>query len=299
VRVALIVTCAACGRIGFGALATHDGGNDALAAACDWSHGPAFSALHAYPELDSPQYEADPFLTPGDPLTMHFASFRTGTAHVYVAHRAAVGAAFDAPVELIDLNTTSGDEDSFYLDSARGYFSWTITDGVDPPAIYEIARSFNGGLVPGRRLTEIDDAGFAGDKYNAWPSPDGLELSFAAGVAPGYHIYFATRPDLSSMWSGFVEFGDSAAAAQPASGATLTANRLVIVWSQGTHGNAQLYYATRATPTDAFGPATRFPFSTVQNDDNTPQIRDDGCEMFFAHAPANGQWDLASVDVTP
>ena len=302
-RRALLVSCAACGRIGFGALAAHDGGGDgdAAAAVCDWSRGPTFSPILAHPELDSTQYEADPFLTPGDPLTMHLSSFRSGLAKIYVTHRAVVGGTFDTPVELGAINDANGDEDSLYLfpTGDHGWFSWIINPLATTPTadIYEVITQA-GALVIGRRVSEIDDA-FVGDHYNPWPSPDNLELTFATGPTPNYHIYFASRSDVSQPWGNFVELADSAAVSQPASGATLTANRLVIVWSQGPHGNSQLYYATRASANDAFGPATQLPFSTTQFDDNTPQIRDDGCELFYAHALANSDWDIASVDVMP
>jgi hypothetical protein len=85
------------------------------------------------------------------------------------------------------------------------------------------------------------------------------------------------------------------------SGATLTADELTIVWSSERAGQAELFFATRPTKTDAFGAERLLSISTPSADEAEPFIRDDGCELLLVRGSGldPGTWDIYSVAVTP
>src|SRR4051794_13116342 len=71
---------------------------------CDWTGALAVGPLVHHTELDQGNTEYDPFLLPGDPLTINYVA-RGDTGDLYTAHRASVDALFDAPVLRADLST--------------------------------------------------------------------------------------------------------------------------------------------------------------------------------------------------
>jgi len=287
---------AGCGRVGFTPLddALVDGMSalDAPAVRCDWSGGPQFiGSPIRRDELSSVASDLDPFLDPDDPLTIYLSSDRAsaGNDDVYVARRPSLGAAFDPPVAVPGLDTAVSESGlSISSGGMRGYVS-RATDLFEvrrpsPTAPFEIVRA----------LDEIN----AGDlQFDPVESPDRRSLTYTSGPTGELDIYTATRTADTEPFGSPVSFVHNGPSND--SGATFTADRLIMAWAAPVGNDYDLFYATRARIEDPFGPAQLL-LSTV-NTDFEPHLRGDGCELFFVQLPDAGstQSDIYSIGIAP
>lgn len=280
-RVWLVVLCA-CGRIDFDA---RTDAKDGTSARCDWTAGPTFGPITRHSTLDSLEYEYDPILVRGDPLTIYLGA--GDPQDIYTATRPSVDAPFGARTPVAELNTPATDTALAVDTSGVGYMIRGTTPGIN---LVEVQR-VNGTFSVVRELTELDGGT---NEYDPWVSPDGLELWFTEDTGD-QNIFVATRATTSDLWGNPLPFVHNTATIE--GNATLTADRLVVVWTLVEPGSIHMRYATRASINDPWGAPQTFPFAATQ--ETEPSLRDDGCELFFCTAPAsNAQWDTASVTIT-
>ncbi len=276
-----------CGRLEFDARI--DAAIDAATVRCSWDSEPTFGPVVHHDEMSSPGYEVDPFVMPGDPLTIHFGSNRDGTFDVFTATRPAPGARFENITKRTDLSTQTTDETGFYLfaDGSRGYYSFASPNGANPE-LYELSGS-PGTLTRGRRLDELAAVGPI--FYDPWPSSDDRELTFSSGPLNNARLYITTRSDPNVAWNPPTIFG-----VLDTSGATFTADRLTVVYALA---NRDLYFATRASTGDAFPPGQLISALDTTALTYEPSISEDGCELFFSRVQSGVDSEIYSVEVLP
>ncbi len=261
---------------------------------CDWSAGPPFTAsavLRA--DLSMTDTEYDPFLVQGDPLTINYVGRDLGTGDLFEARRPSVTAPFETPVVRADLGSSSTEEAALALEpgALRGYYVVVASS----KEIYEVGRaSAADPLTVTRMLTEL---GTTGDRSDPWPFAGGLGLVYLdqQSAAPN-RIWFASRESTNDPWSRLVEFPFNTT--HPGlSGATLTSNGLVVVFSApGTLGDRDVFYATRSTLTAPFSVPQVVTAASSLFGDFEPSLRDDGCELFLSRDTGLGsKWDIYSV----
>ncbi len=235
--------------------------------------------------------EVDPFIAPGDPLTIYLGSGRDGSTDVFVATRPAIDQPFGPMTPVNELNTPIALETGVILDrtSTTGYFT-------SAQQIHAIVRDVAGG--PLRDAGSVTELAIAPVYQDAWPSPDGLALTFSAGTSPA-QIYTASRTDRSEPWANVTLSPINVPGFQSA-GATLTADQRVIVWATDVAGEFEIYYAVRADSAEAFPPGRRLDeASAVGLLDFEPSIREDGCEMFFSREITSNDTDIFSLVAKP
>ncbi len=279
-----------CGRLRFDDLPDAGAVSDAssLPATCDWSSGPPFTGspmLH--PELSSLQSEVDPFIAPGDPLTMYFGSERTGDMDIYIARRPAVDRPFEQVTRVDALSMVGRFETGVILDRTQttGYFTVDQT-------IHAVVRDVPGG--PLRDVGIVSELAIHPVFQDAWPSPDGLAITFAAGDAPS-QIYTATRSSTDAPWTN-IALSPINVPGVTSGGATLTADQRVMVWTERTAVN-RILYSVRSDPGQPFSAGQ--PLQGLTGTNFEPSIREDGCELFFANTPDQSNFDIYSFVAEP
>jgi hypothetical protein len=299
VRLSLVLAATAacgCGRWKFDD--QPDAASDARAAdaapfpTCDWSAGPPFTGLALRrTELSSLVNEVDPFIAPGDPLTIYFGSLRSGSIDIFTATRPAVDQAFGTVTPVMDLNTGIGNETGLILDrtSTIGFFT-------SSQKIHGVVRDVLGG--PLRDTGVVSELEVDPVFQDAWPSPDGLAMTYSAILAPA-QIYTASRADRGDPWSGVTRSPVNVTGVS-SGGATLTADQRVMVWSSEVGGEVDIYYSVRASATDPFPPRRRLDAASLPGLlDFEPGIREDGCELFFSREITASDQDIFSLVATP
>ena len=297
----MLVTLAGCGRIAFDAqpdATSIDTTPDAPPLrACPWTSNPTVGTVVRHAELATVNAETDPQLVRGDPLTLYFARDVGGPQFdIYVARRPAVGMPFDPPQPVPQLAMAARNEFALQLNSdGHGHYvrAGGITGTID---IYEVQADTSGVFADVRTITELESGG---DEYDPFMSADGRSFWFTAGANTNQDIYMATRADPGSPWFNLVGFAHNRGG--PDGGASLTSDGLVIVWSSSPMApmSSDIYFATRATVADPWGPAQLLAPGIISGTlhDLEPGIREDGCELFFSRsdAPSDGNWDIYSV----
>jgi Tol biopolymer transport system component len=112
------------------------------------------------------------------------------------------------------------------------------------------------------------------------PSATGsaLELWFSrTGIVPTYDLAAATRGSETATFDTQVDFAQNSSAVDrdPA----LTADGLDLVFISDRDGTLAAYEARRASKTDAFSPATKFPITGV---DHGVELSADGLTLYYA-----------------
>ena len=288
-RLALVLAAAGCGRFDFAAVADAHMLDAATPHACSWDPAPAIvRGPIAHPELSSPGHEFDPYLEPGDPLTLYFASdliVTGGNYDTYVAHRASTSGAWSTPAKVPGLDDVIREDIGFtpergglsgYLGKSSGIAEVLRPDRASP-------------FVLGRTLTELD----GGDPvFDAFALQDGLTLLFISGPSLDEDLYEATRADRSEPWGNRRRLPQSGPGSDGSP--TMTADGLVLTW----HNQGKIMFATRTTIAEPFGVArTMF---TDPAADIEPVVREDGCELFFVRLDgAAGTGTIFSLELSP
>lgn len=117
-------------------------------------------------------------------------------------------------------------------------------------------------------------------------SPDALALYFSRGSG-AKDYYVARRPDRTSPWGTPTRI-DDLSSPQDDTKLSLTGDGLVAILSseRSPATSADLWEATRAATTDAFGTASRAPFTALNDGDAQydPHISADGLRLYYAPA---------------
>lgn len=268
-----------------------------------WLAGtPTLSGTRALTAVNSSSYDRDPSLSP-DGLTLYLSSDRTGSQNgdVWSASRASLTAAFGAAT--LETSVSSGSAEtriSFTADgliAALGSSRTGTEGGID---IFLASRASVGlpfGTFTNALLTSVNSSD---QEHDPFLSSDGLRLYFAPSTN-GQHIEVATRATVASAFGAPTILIDGD---QTDADPTLSPDERVIVFASRRTGSdgADLWFATRATPADAFGTAVKLASAVNSaNDDGDPALSADGCTLYFSSNRAGGlgDFDLHVADVAP
>jgi Tol biopolymer transport system component len=219
-----------------------------------------------------------------DGLSIAFTSNRTGDFDIYIATRASKSAAFGAAVRLPAPINSSADEACPTLGQGnRLFFSSDAQDAAYD--LYVSHRVGSGWSTPRRLGPNINRAGW-------------LEES-AAIFEDGDHevmIYSSRRPDGTEgkIYQSVDGGPASLVAGGPHSSASdnrpsITHDGLTIFYDSdryGTLGGPDLYYSTRSSTSEPFGPAIQLEELSSDGFDARPFISWDGTMLTFSSARA-------------
>ena len=252
--------------------------------------------------------ERDPSLSHNE-LQIWFQSNRGGSGalggiDVFTATRTTTSDPFGTPVPFTDASSPqddgkyaiTDDELSYAISSNRtgtngGYDIWIShrdSGGQNFPA------ADNSKLAP-----NVDDAT---DQYDPWINNGATRLYYSP-IAGGQRIMMASRPNTTAAFGPPVtltELGNGVPTADP----TLFDDELVIVFSSvrsenaGNATNTDLWYATRADPSQPFDAPQHILDLATSNFEGDPWVSANGCHLYFA-AENGGDYDLYESDVVP
>ena len=267
---AVVVALAAC-RYGFDGDVTRDASPSVIPRCWpDWKSGQlALSAPTRIAELDAGE---NPTLS-SDDRTMYFEQ-----AHdIYVTHRTAPGAAWNAPLRLDALATAA--TESRLTTTADGTLAVFTSDRGGNPDLWTSDPGGNFGSASTGCVANLDTAD---SELDPELTPDGLALYYAPYDGTNQRIVVATRATPAEMFGNprtLAELQISVAVADPA----VSPDELVIAFSSGvTEADNDLYYATRASRDEPFGAASRVPAVNLPGiDDGDVELSRDGCELIF------------------
>ncbi len=195
-----LLVASACGRVGFD---PGSGGADASALAPDaagtcsaWS---AWSAPHRIDELAAPDVNDGAPWVAADGLEIIYGSSRPGGmggVDLWRATRASIGAAFEAPTPLAELNSGNDDDNPWLTaDGLRIYFSVYDAAGGE---VQTATRSSRGApFGPLASLPLLDDS-----TYTCCVEllPDGLHgVATMGATVPGHDVVLIDRPDVDAQ----------------------------------------------------------------------------------------------------
>jgi len=273
---AVIVLCAACGRIGF----------DDLATPCEraWLTKPNISP----PVLIGPG--SAPFLS-ADGLTLYLSNARD----VQSAVRASLDEPFGAPTAVASINTPTASEIHFThsQDGLEGFLSANRSGGYD---IWYSTRPSPD--VDWPVFTVLPELSSTVDDYNAILSPDERIAYLVTKDSPAgaglTDMWIATRPDRDAPFGTPSLLSELATANEEAS-PSLSAGARVLVFTSdraGSVGGLDIWYATRDGDAEPFGPPRPVPIVNSLARDYTGFLRSDGCELIFASNRGGGDDEL-------
>lgn len=246
--------------------------------------------------VNSTSFDRDPFLT-ADELTLYFSSARTGSmgGDTWVATRTAITAAFGTPIRSTSFSTAANETKASI--TADGLYAVVGSDqgggsgGVDVWETSRAATSASWGALSRAHVMSVDTA--ASD-HDPMVSASGLHL-YDAPDAPGMqHIALATRPSRTASFAAaatITELDSGMGDGDP----TVTADeRIIVFYSSRTSAftGENLWYATRASASAAFGTPRIVPDVNTNNNDGDPHLSGDGCRLYFGRDGGSANWEL-------
>lgn len=196
---------------------------------------------------------------------------------------------FSAPVPISDLNSTGTDDDPSLTGDLLEIFFSSDRSGVE--RLYSATRASPSAAWSAPALvSELDTA----DINNARVTPDGLTLVFSSMRAPtagNVDLWIATRPDRATPWTP--RHLDELATASGDFEGWLPASDAATIYftSSRTNNEADLWTASRPTPTDPFGPATRIAELSVVGYDGSMWV-DASERLALFHSARAGLLDI-------
>lgn len=301
--VACALLLAGCGRFGFG-----PPGNDArLADAPITDHGAVADApttRQCIPfsgnwQLETPQLdsvlsssdgEQEVTLSP-DGLTIFFTSTRVsaGGWDSYSAARSTLSAPFGNPQAQAGINTNAN-ELRFLLapDGLTAYLNAEWDPAGQDPDIWVATRTSKSEAFTKAMFSELAGINTASNEYDPWLSADGLRLYFAQGQYDALNLMLAQRSSVTDAFSPATKLANVNGPTVD-DNPTLTSDELVIVFASTRSGVKDLYYATRTSRSQPFGPPKQLPgINTPNAEDTEPWIHTPTCELFFSSGRQGG-----------
>lgn len=285
-----------------------DGAPDAPAVTCmdHWmAHDVRFQPPTSILELDTPDYERDAWLTDNE-LNIYFSAVRvdslpTNQQDIYTANRSEIGDPFGPATKFTGASTATGAEGKMTMtgDGTQLFVASNVTGNGSRGAtdIWFSSKNGTGWAALGQgKSAAMNDAG---DQLDPDITPDGTAIYFAPSNGVPQQIFVAKRADntknfdAGTMLMELVD-PDGTGTADPAISAD---QRLIIVTSYrtGTTGANDLFYATRASTTDPFGPLQPVPDVNSTTYDGDAHLSHDGCRLYFSsirNNPGANDWDL-------
>jgi hypothetical protein len=271
-----------CGRLDFDAI-TDSAVSDAPAVTCwaSWLAGTVvLSAPQLIAELASTQPRTNPFLTT-DGLHLYFDDFGAGNGDIWRADRDSVGVPWHAPALVAELSS-SAKEGRVTLDTTGTIAIWVSARG-GPENLWYATRATT--ADPFGTATQTDVAALDGGPGNV------LDPEI---IGPGLRLYASPLSgssqtiEVTSRASTALAFGapvslPSLSISSGVGDTTLSPDERVIVFTSGATGpENDLYYATRADATGAFGAAQPLAALNMSNvNDGDSAFSSDGCSLIF------------------
>jgi Tol biopolymer transport system component len=285
-----------------------DAATDAPAVTCmdHWmSHDVRFQTPTTLLELDTPDYERDPYLTP-DELRIYFSAVRTDSQpanaqDIYTANRSETSEPFGPATKFTAASTTTGAEGKMSMtgDGTQLFVASDFTGGGSKGSVDVFFAGYNGTTWTTLGQGKAGAINDAGGQYDPAVSEDGTALYFAPSNGIPQQIFVAKRTDETKNFDAGTELmelvdPDGTGTADPAISAD---QRLIIVTSYrtGTTGANDLFYATRASTSVPFGALRPVPDVNSTTYEGDAHISHDGCRLYFASTRNNDQaydWDL-------
>lgn len=322
-RALLFIALAGCGfRIGAGSVAPADGASDsldsdggddapidtplAIDAAIDGPPPPPtcydrwldntirFGNPALIGNVNSTSFERDPFLS-ADELTLYFSTARVGSqgGDIWIASRSSLTSSFGTPTRFAPFST-AGNETKASI-TANGLYAVIGSDqaggagGVD---VWESTRTSTSVAWSALVRTRVMMVDTAASDHDPMISADGLHV-YAAPSAPGaQHIVVASRTNVNASFGAPVTIIDSGANDGDPS---VTPDERILVFYSGRTGagfsGGNIWYATRANATAAWGTPRPVPDVNTNNNDGDPHLSTDGCRLYFGR-DGGQDWDL-------
>ena len=256
-------------------------------------------------ELDTPDYERDPWLT-DDELTIYFSAVRSDSLpmyqqDIYTANRSSTSDPFGPAVKFSGASTDTGAEGKMSItgDGTQLFVASNLA-GNGSKGGTDIWFSMKGGAGWGAlgqgKSAAVNDAG---EQLDPVVTPDGSSLYFAPSNGVPQQLFVAHRADETKNFDAGTELTELADAggtgtADPA----ISADQKVILFTSGrlgTSGGNDLWYATRNAVTDAFGAPALVPDVNSIDYEGDAYLSHDGCRVYFSSTrnnPGVGDWDL-------
>jgi Tol biopolymer transport system component len=291
---AMVAPIAGCGRIGFDPLGARGDaqageGLSGDAATCSPFGVPQPMGINAV--------ENDGYPWPSnDGFELYFASYRpggVGGSDLWVAKRPDLTSSFTAPVDLAAVSSTTNDrEPSLSADGLTLYF--TSEDRAGGPGSVDIWRATRpdrasafGSPAP---VLELDTA--SADRTPAI-STSGLTICFGSdrpGGGGGYDLWCATRASTAAVFDTPVRIVELAS---PNNDWTpwLSADERTLLFASDRPGGAglsDLWIASRAGPSAAFGSPQPIAELNTASDELSPALATDGLTIYFRSTRAGG-----------
>lgn len=218
-----------------------------------------------------------------DGLTLVFNSNRAGNQDLYIATRERTSEGFGAPVLLpAPINSPSNDACPTFGPGNRLYFN---SDRDDPAYdMYVSKRGPNGWSEPENLGPNINTPGALDESAAFYEDDSGnsvmLFSSRSNGGAGDGNIYQSVNGGPKSLVAGGAN--SSASDNRP----SVTRDGLTIYFdsTRAGLGGADIFYATRSSTSEVFGPAIHVPELSSAVNDTRPALSKDGSFMVFGSA---------------
>lgn len=264
-----------------------------------------FTSRHKLANLSTTHTERDPSLSHNE-LQIWFDSDRGGAgslggSDVWTATRTTVADNFGTPVVAADASSPQDDSKYAISEDELSYAVASNRNGTKGGFDVWVSHRDSGGqnFPPADNMKLSPGVDDGGDQFDPWINDDATHLYYAP-LAGGQKIMVASRAN------GSAQFGTPAAIPELALGQsadpTLFDGERVIVYSlinaanAGGATNTDLWYATRADPTQAFSAPQRIVDLATTDFEGDPWVSADGCHLYFA-ASMNGDYDLYEAEV--
>jgi hypothetical protein len=262
------------------------------------SHTIVVDAPARIAELHTDSDDRDPFLT-ADEMTIYFSRDNGSVAFVdmdiLVATRSSPTGTFGTP-QLAGDGTTfdNGDQQGKIAMTADGLFAIYATDdatnNVGGFDLQVVTRASPTAAFANPTETGMASVDTNKDESDPWLSADGAHLYYTATQSSNQVIVMSASDGAgtygapAALPSGSTMINSGTGDADP----TLSPDELVILFSSNRSGGGDIYYATRATTEDAFGPVDKVPTVNSPDQDGDPHLSADGCHVYFASNTNSG-----------
>jgi Tol biopolymer transport system component len=247
----------------------------------DWSAASSIESLPgSSPVLNTPAIDGCASHS-ADGLTLVFNSNRAGTHDIYMATRSSLSEGFGAPVRLpAPVNTETFTESCPTLAGNHLYFSSTRDDPVGDIVVSRLGQ--NGWSNPENLGSNINRAGWLDEAADFYTDDEGRDVMVFSSRQPhdnGGKIYESVAGSPRKLVRGGPN--SSAQDNRP----SVTSDGLTIFFDStrtGTLGGPDLYYATRSTTSEPFGPAIHLRSLSSPGFDARPFISGDGSFVTYS-----------------
>lgn len=287
-----LLTLVGCGRIGFDNLgqAQTDGAPDAP---CSWT---AFSAPVKLAGVNSATDDWDAMPTQNT-QALYFHSYRPSpnvAGNIWVSRP--VGA---APVEVAEVNSSA--QDLVVTLSEDGLVMMFTSDRPGGEGAYDLWQTSRttptGTFAPPSPVAELNDAG---DQWDPWLTPDGLELWYLSGPTTASLQFKVTRrADRASPFGPSTTMPELDAVGH-VSEPTVSPDGLDLWFTsdrEGGLGDFDIWTAHRSALGAAFGAPTVVPELSTSKGDSSPRLSRDGSTMYLVYAGPNPLAGDGSADL--